>query len=111
MLPAAAVIAAVSADYQLKQQFYDAVHAKNYTSAINYGRTYLELHPDDDRFSLDYAYAELSAGKRADATARLQHLTHSSDAYVSDSAKRQLKPVRSSYPCSPGRIFLRLFGS
>ncbi|MBV8353871.1 MAG: tetratricopeptide repeat protein [Candidatus Eremiobacteraeota bacterium] len=42
--------------------FYLDLQAKRYDEALAYGQLYLNAHPDNDAFALDYAYAALSAG-------------------------------------------------
>lgn len=86
----AAIVVAADADYALRAAFYDEVRAKNYTKAADDGEAYLAKHPDDRAFALDVAYAELSAGRRAQAIARFEQLAASGDPKVAPAARAQL---------------------
>lgn len=82
-------IAATSPD-SLKAAFYDAVNRKEYAQALRTGRRYLDIHPHDDVFALDYAYALLAAGRVADADQLLRALRNSPNARVASAAEKQL---------------------
>src|SRR6185312_6739633 len=47
--------------------FYAFNERKSVSEAVAYGEQYLELRPDDDRFAMDLAYAELGLGNVTDA--------------------------------------------
>jgi hypothetical protein len=101
MVAPAAVVAVQDVDQQAKQRFYNDVTQKNYSDAFTEADAYLARHPDDNKFGLDVAYAELSAGHVDDAKARLHRLTQCGDPTVASAALRQLdamQPVSGAGP-------------
>ncbi|HTA40244.1 MAG TPA: hypothetical protein VK760_14265 [Candidatus Acidoferrales bacterium] len=86
----AAIVVAADEDYALRVKFYDDVRAANYAAAADEGEAYLAKHPDDEAFALDVAYAELNAGRRAQAEARFRTLASSGNAKVGEPAQKQL---------------------
>jgi tetratricopeptide (TPR) repeat protein len=93
-----AVIVAVDADYALRVRFYDDVRAGNYVAAADEGEAYLAKHPDDAQFALDVAYAELNAGRRAQAIARFGALAVVSNPKIADAARKQLAAMNVTAP-------------
>lgn len=92
-----AATAAPTADaaYAMREAFYSDVARKDYTQALAAGYAYLSDHPSDDAFALDVAYAELAAGKRDAAVARLTKLQSSPNATVAQAAAKQLAAMSS----------------
>lgn len=86
----AAIVATAAEDYAAKQKFYDDVRAGNYAQAADEGAAYVAAHPGDVRFALDVAYAQISAGRRAQAIELLRTLAHAADPDVAHKAQAQL---------------------
>jgi hypothetical protein len=108
MTPPAIVIAADAA-YEQRAAFYEAVNQKAYAKAAAIGEAYLKTHPDDDRFALDLAYAEINAGRNTEAIALLRKLRSSSDATVASAAGRQLDVMiapATTYTPPPGYAYV-----
>jgi hypothetical protein len=98
---AATAAPAADGDYATRQAFYAALNDKNYTQALAAGYTYLAAHPTDDAFALDVAYAELAAGKRDAAVARLTNLASSTNTAVAQAASKQLAALSSGGNAHP----------
>ncbi len=92
-LVSAIVLAGVLTDAASKEQFYRDVASKQYTIAVQEGRPYLQRHPEDAAYSLDYAYALCNAGRAQDARAILIRLAVSENAAVAAAARSQLTAI------------------
>ncbi len=105
----AAIVVAVDASYAQRAAFYDAVARKDYAQAVQLGEAYAKAHPDDDRFALDLAYAEIDAGRRDSAIALLRRLRSSSDPAVAAAAGKQYDAMTApaaTYTPPPGYAYV-----
>jgi hypothetical protein len=105
-----AVVVAADEDYAARAQFYADVAAGRYAKAADEGEAYLAKHPADEQFALDVAYAELSANRRAQATARFETLEKSSNATVAKAARNQLAAMAPESGSAAGGGYLGTHG-
>lgn len=93
-------------DDALRAQFYSDVAAKRYAQALHDGRPYVDAHPDDAQFALDYAYALCNAAQTAQARSLLEQLERSPNASIARAARSQLAALSPAVQAPAASIYV-----